>query len=105
MRHPAGFGSISTLGNGCVPSGSCTQLQDSYDYNNRLQAVRMRLGTSSTPNANYCLVYNYYAGSNPTSCAIPAAGTGNNGSVMGYYYHRTPPAPRWATRPPMATIV
>ena len=72
-----------------MPSGSCTQGQDSYDYNNRLQPVRIRLGTSSTPNANYCLVYNYYAAANPTSCAIPAAGTGNNGSVMGYYYQDT----------------
>ena len=83
------FGSISTLGNGCVPSGSCTQGQDSYDYNNRLQPVRIRLGTSSNNAANYCLVYNYYAASNPTSCAVPAAGTGNNGSVMGYYYQDT----------------
>ena len=83
------FGSISTLGNGCVPSGSCTQGQDSYDYNNRLQPVRIRLGTSINTAANYCLVYNYYAASNPTSCAVPAAGTGNNGSVMGYYYQDT----------------
>ena len=41
------FGSIGTLVNGCVPSGSCTQRQDSYDYNNRLQPVRIQLGTSS----------------------------------------------------------
>ena len=40
------FGSIGTLVNGCVPSGSCTQRQDSYDYNNRLQPVRIQLGTS-----------------------------------------------------------
>jgi hypothetical protein len=44
------------------------------------------LGTSSSHAANYCLVYNYYSGSNATSCAVPSQGTGNNGNVMGYWY-------------------
>jgi YD repeat-containing protein len=39
------------------------------------------------PSANYCWVYNYYGVANPTSCAVPTAGTsGNNGNVTGYYY-------------------
>src|SRR5437016_8218536 len=37
--------------------------------------------------ANSCLVYNYYGNvGNPTSCAVPSQGTGNNGSVMGHYF-------------------
>ena len=38
--------------------------------------------------ADYCLVYNYYAGvTNPSTCtATPSTGTiGNNGNVIGYY--------------------
>lgn len=51
--------------------------------------MRIQLGTSSNNAANYCLVYNYYAGvANPTTCtAAPTqAATGNNGNVMGYLY-------------------
>ena len=48
--------------------------------------MRIQLGTSTNNAANYCLVYNYYSGSNATSCAIPTQGTGNNGNVMGYLY-------------------
>ena len=64
------------------------QRQETYDYNNRLQPVRIQLGTSGTPARNYCQVYNYYSGvGNPTSCVIPSqATTGNNGNVMGYFY-------------------
>ncbi|HXH48683.1 MAG TPA: RHS repeat-associated core domain-containing protein [Terriglobia bacterium] len=65
------------------------QRQETYDYNNRLQPVRIQLGTPTTNAANYCLVYNYYSGvPNPTSCtANPSPGTtGNNGNVMGYRY-------------------
>jgi RHS repeat-associated protein len=82
------FGALSTVVNGCAGSG-CTQVQETYDYNNRLQPVRLQLGTSGTPDANYCLVYNYYYPSlgTPTSCTIPAQATANNdGLVNGYYY-------------------
>ena len=44
------------------------------------------LGTSSNPSANLCLVYNCYGSvQNPSSCAMPSPGSGNNGNVMGYY--------------------
>ena len=79
------FGAINTLLNGCAGSG-CVQRQETYDYNNRLQPVRIQLGTPSDNDANYCLVYNYYGGSNPTSCAVPSPGGGNNGNVTGYLY-------------------
>jgi YD repeat-containing protein len=74
--------------NGCAGT-SCAQLQETYEYNNRLQPSRMQLGTSPVPSANTCLVYNYYSVANPTSCAIPGQGTGNNGNVMGYLYQDT----------------
>src|SRR3989441_425046 len=81
------FGVIKTLLNGCTGTG-CTQRQEKYDYNNRLQPVMIQLGTSATPNANSCTVYNYYSGvANPTSCTTPTqAGTGNNGNAAGYFY-------------------
>src|SRR5207244_392545 len=46
----------------------------------------------TTPAANNCLVYNYYAGAaNPTTCTnSPTQPTaGNNGNVMGYWYQDT----------------
>src|SRR3989449_11053244 len=48
----------------------------------------IQLGTSATPNANSCIVYNYYSGvANPTSCTTPTqAGTGNNGNAVGHFY-------------------
>jgi RHS repeat-associated protein len=77
------WGAVSQLQNGCTPSGGCTNAQETYDYNNRLQPVRIQLSTS---NGNTCLVYNYYGGSNPTSCAVPSQGSAdNNGNVMGYW--------------------
>jgi RHS repeat-associated protein len=79
------FGAISTLLNGCTGS-NCLNIQEKYDYNNRLQPARIELGTSSFPSGNYCLVYNYYSGSNTTNCAVPVQGSGNNGNVMGYWY-------------------
>ncbi len=81
------FGAISTLLNGCTGTG-CVQRQETYDYNNRLQPVRIQLGTSASTAANYCLVYNYYSGvANPKKCVIPSqATTGDNGNVMGYLY-------------------
>src|SRR5271157_5970007 len=79
------FGALNTLVNGCAGSG-CTQVQETYDYNNRLQPVQIQLGTPSNNAADYCLVYNYYSGSNPSSCAVPPQGTLNNGNAMGYWY-------------------
>src|SRR5271157_284065 len=71
---------------GCVGAG-CTNTQETYSYNNRLQPVMIELGTSSSPSANYCLVYNYYSDvSNPTTCAVPTSGTKDSGNVMGYLY-------------------
>src|SRR5208337_4125828 len=77
------WGALSTLVNGCAGSG-CTNVQETYTYNKRLQAGVIELGTTGNPTADYCLVYNYY-GSSPTSCALPSPGTNNNGNVMGYY--------------------
>jgi RHS repeat-associated protein len=51
------------------------------------------LGTASSPAATSCRVYNYYLPTlsggkpNPTSCAMPAQGTDNNGNVAGMYYN------------------
>ncbi len=85
------WGAVTSLQNGCVPAGSCTNAQETYDYNNRLQPVRIQLGTATNQSADYCLVYNYYGGSNPSSCTVPTPGsTGNNGNVMGYWYQDGP---------------
>lgn len=81
-------GALKTLVNGCAGSG-CTQVQETYDYNKRLQPVRIQLGTSASNAADYCLVYNYYAGvANPSTCTgTPGTiSSGNNGNVMGYWY-------------------
>ena len=51
--------------------------------------MRIELGTSGNNSANYCMVYNYYAGvGNPTTCtSTPTQATsGNNGNVMGLWY-------------------
>ena len=76
--------------NGCAGTG-CTQTQETNDYNNRLQPVRIQLGTSTSNNANACTVYNYYSGvANPTSCSIPSqVSSGNDGSEMGHYFQDT----------------
>ena len=44
------FGAVSKLQNGCVGT-SCVRLQETYDYNKRLQPVRIQLGTSTTQNS------------------------------------------------------
>ena len=49
----------------------------------------IELGTNGNNSANYCLVYNYYAGAgNPTGCTnAPAQATsGNSGNVAGFWY-------------------
>jgi YD repeat-containing protein len=87
-------GAITGLQNGCaVGSGSsCTNVQETYAYNNRPQMAMAELGTASSPAATSCRVYNYCLPSlsggkpNPTSCAMPAQGTDNNGNVAGMYY-------------------
>jgi len=86
----APHGGLSKLQNGCSGTG-CTQIQETYDYNNRLQTVRIQLGTSANLNANSCLVYNYYLGvANPTSCLTPSqASTGNDGNETGHYFQDT----------------
>ncbi len=51
----------------------------------------MQLGTSVSPAADSCLVYNYYVGvSNPTSCAIPSqAASGDNRNEVGNFFQDT----------------
>jgi RHS repeat-associated protein len=85
--HYAPQGAVANAQNGCVGTG-CVQTQESYDYNNRLQPVRIQVGSSSTPAADSCTVHNYYQGAaNPASCAIPSpSGSGNNGNLAGHYY-------------------
>ena len=81
------WGAIAGLTDGCTGS-SCTQIQEAYSYNNRLQPVTIQVGTSANPTANYCLVYNYYGtAANPSSCTTtPTVGTDDNGTVMGVWY-------------------
>ena len=49
----------------------------------------MKKVATAAKSANSCLVYNYYGGANPTSCTVPAPGTGNNGNAMGYFFQDT----------------
>ncbi len=78
------WGAVSSLQNGCSGSG-CTNAQETYTYNNRLQPAMIQ---ASGSNGSTCLVYNYYADKpNPTSCALPAQGRQNNGNMMGYWYN------------------
>ncbi|MGH7971511.1 MAG: hypothetical protein ACREIC_22565, partial [Limisphaerales bacterium] len=80
------WGGLATLTNGCAGSG-CVQSRETYDYNNRLQPVRIQLGTTSSSSAYSCRVYNYYTSlGNPGSCGVPSQGTGDNGNVVGYLY-------------------
>jgi len=83
----APHGAVASSENGCAGTG-CVQAQETYDYNNRLQPVRIQLGTSSSPSASSCIVYNYYVTvSNPSGCTIPSqASSGNNHNVAGHYY-------------------
>ena len=77
------WGAISTM---CGGQG-CAQSQETRQYNSRLQPVLMELGNSSNLTADYCLVYNYYTSvANPTGCAMPSQGTGDNGNIIGKYY-------------------
>ncbi len=82
------WGALSTLQNGCVGSG-CTQTQETYAYNNRLQPTQIQLGTSSNSAAYYSLAYNYSWPSGqqmPQGCSLTSQSSGNNGNVVGYTY-------------------
>ncbi|MGH9470814.1 MAG: hypothetical protein ACRD1N_10805, partial [Terriglobia bacterium] len=69
-------GEVATLLDWCTGSG-CAQVQETYDYNNRLQTVRIQLGTSGNTASIACQVYNYYGNVNDlTSCAVPEQGSG-----------------------------
>jgi RHS repeat-associated protein len=78
-----------------VPAGNCTNAQETYTYNNRLQPWMIELGKpggGSNTYASYCLVYNYFSTwTPPSSCpdpsTVPTTGTGNNGNVVGYWYN------------------
>ncbi len=84
--HYTPWGAIQTLQEGCVDTG-CPTVQETYDYNSRMQPARIQLGTQSNESADYCLVYNYYTDvSNPNSCAVPGSGSHNNGNIMGSWY-------------------
>jgi RHS repeat-associated protein len=81
------FGALKSLQDGCAGS-NCT-LQETYDYNNRLQPARIQLGTSANNASDFCLAYNYYLSlGSPGACSttLPPQGGGNNGNVMGYLY-------------------
>jgi RHS repeat-associated protein len=81
------WGAVSKFVNGYAGS-SGAQAQEAYQYNNHLQPALIELGTTtSSPTADYCLVYDYY-GSHPTGCSFPSSGNSanNNGNVMYYWY-------------------
>ncbi|MGH9359689.1 MAG: RHS repeat domain-containing protein, partial [Terriglobia bacterium] len=86
------WGAENTLENGCTSSSGqeqgCTDMLETYTYNQRLQPLTIGLGTSSNPFADYCLVYNWYANSYyPNSCTpTPQAWGGDNGSLWNSYY-------------------
>jgi RHS repeat-associated protein len=86
------FGAVSTLQNGCADGSgsSCTNIQESYFYNTRLQMAVAELGTSSSHAADSCRVYSYYVGALPSTCSESSSawptGSNNNGNVAGYYY-------------------
>jgi hypothetical protein len=71
-------GQVAWIEEGVLNGAFQWENQEQYDYNNRLQPVRIQNGG--------CGAYNYYVGlSSPTSCTMPSAppsGTGNNGNVM-----------------------
>jgi RHS repeat-associated protein len=75
------WGAISTLTNGCYGTGQnqgCTQVEEAYTYDNRLQPVVVNT-------ADFCMAYNYYASQgNGTTCPAATSGHGNNGSVLGF---------------------
>lgn len=82
---------LHAITDGCSGS-SCVPRVETYDFNNRLQPVRIQLGISGLSFSNYCLVYNYYSNmSNATNCSVPSqnGATGNNGNALGYFDSNT----------------
>jgi RHS repeat-associated protein len=84
-------GALSSLTNGCAGSG-CTNIQETYFYNKRMQMAVAELGTATTHSADSCRVYNYYVGvANASACSESPSnwpqGSNNNGDLGGYYYH------------------
>ena len=82
------WGALSGLQNGCVGTG-CTQTQETYTYNKRLQPTQIQLGNTSNAGANYHLAYNYTWPTGqqmPNGCSLSSQPAGNNGNVMGYTY-------------------
>ena len=83
------WGALSTLQNGCVPAGSCTNVQETYTYNNRLQPTQIQFGSALQPGAIASWAYNYSWPSGqamPPGCSLSSQSPGNNGNVMGYTY-------------------
>ncbi len=81
VRRYAPQGALASFEN-----GGGKQLTETYDYNNRLQVVRLQLAPYQTTNDLVCWVYNDYSNvANPTACSIPSQGTGNDGDVVGQY--------------------
>ena len=52
----------------------CTNSQETYSYNNRMQATEIQLGTSGNAGADYSLGYNYSlpGGTTPPGCPVSA---------------------------------
>ena len=70
----------------------------SYDYNYRLQPVRIQPGTSASPAANYCTVYNYYSATPTTSCTVPGttgADNSNAGNAQTFLWMRDKQGVPW----------
>lgn len=91
--HPGAEHDLHALGRAPHPSERLRALrlvhenvQETYDYNNRMQPMRLQLGTSSNNSYYNCMVYDYY-GVSPASCTgTPAQNsTGNNGNAMTYW--------------------
>jgi RHS repeat-associated protein len=80
-------GALDHITTGCAGTG-CNKLRQNYDYNSRLDLVRVQLGTELNFSSIACWVYNYYASvGNPTACSIPSQGTSDDGNVVGTYYN------------------
>jgi len=78
------WGAVSQLENGCAGSG-CTNLQETYFYNPRLQMAVAEQGTAGNDAGHYCWVYNYYVGTaNASACSEVPSGwpTGTNTTGM-----------------------
>ncbi len=79
-----------TLNGECLRQPACTNIQETYAYNNRMQMAVAELGTSSSHTSDSCREYSYDAHTVPSGCSESSSawptGTTNNGNVGGYYY-------------------